>query len=85
MITYDIEKLKTLSKFIKEILEVCSLSLKNSYTTYCITYTCILDPCMYLCLFVNTYIEHEPVLYQWSWLNKEKIELNSCFYWLPVY
>lgn len=26
MITYDIEKLKTLSKFIKEILEVCSLS-----------------------------------------------------------
>lgn len=86
MITYDIEKLKTLSKFIKEILEVCSRSLLKKFLHNLLnTYTCILDPCMYLCLFVNTYIEHEPVLYQWSWLNKEKIELNSCFYWLPVY
>lgn len=77
MITYDIEKhcKNSSRKFSKY-----TLPEKNLLNTYCIpilftciTCTCTFNPCMFLCSFVNTYVEHE--LHVLGWIEKRKNEI----------
>lgn len=60
MITYDIEKLKTLSKFIKEILEVCSRSLLKKFLHNLLYYIYMYSGSLHVFVFICKYL-------YWTW------------------